>query len=215
MLQRCPYCEEPIRKSRSVRDELETEKEEEGDARPWGASSRQPVRAIVSRTAATRADPRIISIPLALIGERAVAYVGGAIPALIGLALAIPAWVMGRRDLAKMQKGEMDPEGQGMTQGGMICGIVGTALNALGLLLSLVMLVFLIFLLTNSGPGGPFGPPPVPPPPPPPPPPVKGIKKLRRSFRDWRIICRAASPRKVDRPCPRLLFAPPAGVRCV
>jgi hypothetical protein len=40
--------------------------------------------------------------------------------------LGIAAWVMGNNDMAAIRRGEMDPEGEGMTQAGRICGIVGT-----------------------------------------------------------------------------------------
>jgi hypothetical protein len=41
---------------------------------------------------------------------------------------------MGQRDLAKMRTSLMDPRGRGTTQGGWICGIIGTILSTLALL---------------------------------------------------------------------------------
>jgi hypothetical protein len=38
------------------------------------------------------------------------------------------AWVMGRRDLELIRRGQMDKEGQGLTNAGYILGIVGTIL---------------------------------------------------------------------------------------
>src|SRR5438445_9210609 len=49
----------------------------------------------------------------------------------IGLGLAIAAWIMGQRDLAKMHQKIMDPQGRGTTQAGWICDIIGTVLNSL------------------------------------------------------------------------------------
>jgi hypothetical protein len=43
------------------------------------------------------------------------------------------AWIMGNTDLAEMRAGRMDPEGEGMTQAGKICGMLGTALLALAI----------------------------------------------------------------------------------
>ncbi len=43
------------------------------------------------------------------------------------------AWVMGNTDLTEIRAGRMDPDGEGSTNAGRICGIVGTALGALGL----------------------------------------------------------------------------------
>ena len=41
------------------------------------------------------------------------------------------AWTMGNNDLAAMRSGRMDPSGEGITQAGRICGIIGTVLLAL------------------------------------------------------------------------------------
>jgi hypothetical protein len=38
--------------------------------------------------------------------------------------LGIASWVMGNTDLAAMRRGEMDREGEGMTQAGRICGMI-------------------------------------------------------------------------------------------
>jgi hypothetical protein len=35
---------------------------------------------------------------------------------------------MGNNDLAEMRAGRMDPEGEGLTNAGRICGIIGTIL---------------------------------------------------------------------------------------
>lgn len=54
---------------------------------------------------------------------------------ILGIVLCMPlgiaAWVMGNGDLAAMGRGEMDPDGRGMTQAGKICGIISVALWAL------------------------------------------------------------------------------------
>ncbi len=46
----------------------------------------------------------------------------------IGIVLGIIAWVMGQNDLQEMRAGRMDPEGEGITNAGRICGIIGTCL---------------------------------------------------------------------------------------
>jgi len=65
---------------------------------------------------------------------------------LVGLPLGVLAWVWGTKDLKAMDAGEMDPEGRGMTQGGMITGIIGAALNGLAALVFLAYLVFVVVL---------------------------------------------------------------------
>jgi hypothetical protein len=49
----------------------------------------------------------------------------------VGAVLGLVAWVMGQSDLRKFRRGDMDPAGQGLTQAGWICGIIGTVLNLL------------------------------------------------------------------------------------
>lgn len=56
---------------------------------------------------------------------------------------AVMAWLMGKGDMEKIDRGEMDPEGRGLTQAGMILGIVAVALWLLGVLLSAAVLLFL------------------------------------------------------------------------
>jgi hypothetical protein len=47
--------------------------------------------------------------------------------------LGIIAWVMGNQDLAEMRAGRMDPEGEGTTNAGRICGIIATVFMIIGL----------------------------------------------------------------------------------
>jgi hypothetical protein len=49
------------------------------------------------------------------------------------------AWIMGNSDLRAMREGRMDPDGEGTTKAGMICGIVATCLGLLGCLVWAVM----------------------------------------------------------------------------
>jgi hypothetical protein len=46
--------------------------------------------------------------------------------ALLGPILGIPAWVMGHRDLKKINAGIISLSQKGTTQSGMVCGIIGT-----------------------------------------------------------------------------------------
>jgi hypothetical protein len=38
------------------------------------------------------------------------------------------AWAMGNQDRAAMRAGRMDPEGEGLTRAGEVCGMIGTIL---------------------------------------------------------------------------------------
>ena len=46
---------------------------------------------------------------------------------------------MGSTDLKEIRAGRMDPSGQGMTQAGMIIGIVGTVLAGIWILINIAI----------------------------------------------------------------------------
>jgi hypothetical protein len=60
---------------------------------------------------------------------------------ILGLVICFPfgiaAWVMGNHDLRAMKEGQMDPTGEGLTQGGRIVGMIGTILAIVGLVIGL------------------------------------------------------------------------------
>ena len=53
--------------------------------------------------------------------------------------LGIVAWVMGNGDLKQMDAGAMDPTGRSLTNGGRICGMIGTILLALSILVLIAL----------------------------------------------------------------------------
>lgn len=55
------------------------------------------------------------------------------------LIFGIVAWVMGQNDLKKMDAGQMDPSGRGMTNAGRILGIVGVVLQIVGFVINLLV----------------------------------------------------------------------------
>ena len=86
-------------------------------------------------------------------GVQRVAHRGGMILTMgimsivcnIALIPGILAWVMGRSDLQQMKAGTMDRSGEGITQAGMIMGIIMTVMAGISLLL--VILYILLVLL--------------------------------------------------------------------
>lgn len=58
----------------------------------------------------------------------------GILSLVICAPMGIAAWVMGNNDLAAMRRGEMDPSGEGTTQAGRICGMIGTIIMIVGCL---------------------------------------------------------------------------------
>ena len=67
----------------------------------------------------------------------------GIVSLLTCFLVGIVAIIMGRRDLDLMKRGMMDPEGKGMTQAGVILGIVCTifTLLVIGLYAAIILLV--------------------------------------------------------------------------
>lgn len=57
------------------------------------------------------------------------------------------AWFMGWQDLAAMGAGRMDPEGRGLTQAGMILGIVEVALYGFA---ALIVGGFVVFTMVMA-----------------------------------------------------------------
>jgi hypothetical protein len=84
----------------------------------------------------------------------------------IGLILGLTSWVMGQKDLRKMRRGDMDPRGEGTTQAGWICGIIGTILNTLMTLGCSAYFGFIFFVVSTVKPPTPPGRPVIMPPPP-------------------------------------------------
>ena len=58
-----------------------------------------------------------------------------------GLFTGIPAMIMGKNDLAEMDAGTMDSAGRGTTNGGKICGIIGTILSVIMIIIQLAFVV--------------------------------------------------------------------------
>ncbi len=54
--------------------------------------------------------------------------------------LAVPAWIMGKGDLKRIDGGQMDPTGRDMTKIGMILGMVNTGLFIVGFVTFLLLM---------------------------------------------------------------------------
>ena len=65
-------------------------------------------------------------------------------------------WWMSHKDKRAIREGRMDRRGEGLTQAGLILGIVGTVLFVLCLVAVLVYLGFIFFIVSRA-PGSPFG----------------------------------------------------------
>jgi len=77
------------------------------------------------------------------------------------LVLGIVAMIMGRSDLNKMKRHMMDQEGEGTTQAGWVCGIVGTVLGTIFCLFCMLYIgAIFTFAMQASKQQGPFAPPP-------------------------------------------------------
>ena len=67
---------------------------------------------------------------------------------LLGVPMGILAWIWGSKDLKAMDAGEMDPEGRGLTQAGMITGIIGAIIN---ILMTIGVGIYFLFIFVIIG----------------------------------------------------------------
>lgn len=70
-----------------------------------------------------------------------VVLVLGILGLVVCVILGIVAWVMGNGDLRKMDAGQMDPSGRGMTNAGRICGMVSVILTIVGVGIWILVMV--------------------------------------------------------------------------
>ncbi|OWK36164.1 Polyribonucleotide nucleotidyltransferase [Fimbriiglobus ruber] len=68
---------------------------------------------------------------------------------LCGIFTAIPAWIMGKADLQKMDEGIMDPEGRSMTNIGKILGMISCILTLV--VMGFYCVIFVIALAAGGG----------------------------------------------------------------
>jgi predicted Zn finger-like uncharacterized protein len=123
----CPHCGEEIRKEAAHcrfcgEDVVDDDHEDE---RPWERRDRYAVR--------RDCEPHRGTMIL-VFGILSIVLATTWFLSIVSLPMGIAAWVMGHRDLNKMNARAMDPDGRGTTQAGYVCGIVGTILSALMML---------------------------------------------------------------------------------
>ncbi|MFN4258478.1 MAG: hypothetical protein ACK4RK_04220 [Gemmataceae bacterium] len=151
----CPHCgtrnHRDDRRCQLCGQALEDEPAALAD-RPWERPPVPPVRRDCEpERGGTILVLGVISIVAGVIGiSTACCYGLGAVFSLAGIGLGIAAWVMGQRDLRDIRAGTRDPRGEGNTQAGWICGIVGTILNALVLLAAVAMIIFFVVVVATA-----------------------------------------------------------------
>jgi hypothetical protein len=67
---------------------------------------------------------------------------------------AIPAWIMGNTDLAKMRNGTMDPSGESLTNIGRILGMIECILTLVSIVILVVMMLLFggaMFMVAGKG----------------------------------------------------------------
>jgi len=66
----------------------------------------------------------------------------------------IMAWILGRADIKEIDAGRMDPEGRGMTQAGMVLGIIGTLLPLVIIAIYIVIVIFVMLFVGVAAAAG-------------------------------------------------------------
>jgi hypothetical protein len=74
----------------------------------------------------------------------------GALGAVVGIVMGPIAWIMGTTDLRQIQAGNMDPDGQGNTRAGQVCGIIGTCISVLFMLGCALYLVLVVGMAASG-----------------------------------------------------------------
>jgi hypothetical protein len=124
----------PLRPSPAPNASAEPEEEE----RPWERTQRRRTR----RDSEPHRGPIILVLGITSL---VMAFLCG-----LGLPFGVAAWVMGYRDLRKMRyEKSMDPEGEGMTQAGMVCGAIGSFIAALCVMGAIAYCFFMYFVFTS------------------------------------------------------------------
>lgn len=135
----------PERRSPSSRrDRIDYDDDEDEEDRPW----ERPYRRRVRRDCEPHRGSLVLTFGI-------ISVVALAICGPLGLPFGIMAWWMGSGDLAKMRAGTMDPEGEGSTQAGWVCGIIGTIIDGLmtlGCLAYIGFIFFMIYVTASSVP---------------------------------------------------------------
>jgi hypothetical protein len=67
--------------------------------------------------------------------------------AVLGPILGIPAWIMGRNDLKKIQEGKIPSSERALTKAGMILGIISTVLGLIVFALVLFIIMWNISVI--------------------------------------------------------------------
>lgn len=132
---RCRYCGEAVDRDTGAVDE-----------RPW----ERPYRPTIRRDSEPHRGTMVLVFGILSIVLGTTWFLS-----LVSLPMGIAAWVMGGRDLRKMRMNQMDPSGEGMTQAGWICGIIGTVISSLFGLCCVAYIFFIVFAIAASprGPG--------------------------------------------------------------
>jgi hypothetical protein len=73
-------------------------------------------------------------------GRGAVVLVLGILSLIMCAPLGPIAWFMGSGDLRRIDSGRISEEARGLTQAGMICGIIGTVILCVSIIVVLVVL---------------------------------------------------------------------------
>lgn len=63
----------------------------------------------------------------------------------------IIAWVMGNKDIPKMEANTMDPAGLGQAKAGKICGIISVILWALGIIAYIGFILLFVGIAASQG----------------------------------------------------------------
>jgi hypothetical protein len=76
----------------------------------------------------------------------------GILSLVTGLAIILGpiAWSMGHTDMREIRAGRMDPEGEGSTNAGRICGMIGTILGIVGIVFCFLYMILITAFVSSA-----------------------------------------------------------------
>jgi hypothetical protein len=133
----CPNCQAfvPPRVNKCPECDAEFEPEDDDNYRPWEQAG------LERRDSEPHRGGMLLSMGIAslLLPMFFMICYLGIVTSLAGLIVGVAAVWLGRRDLHKMRQHIMAREGEGITNGGVICGMIGTGLSFLALVAAIVL----------------------------------------------------------------------------
>ena len=107
---------------------------------PTGMTPPPPPPPVTMQTGGSASGMAITALVLGIVSYFLCPFIGG-----------IAAWIIGKMELNKIERGESPDAGKGMAKAGMWLGIINVVLNILAGIALIIYFVFLAAVISTSG----------------------------------------------------------------